>query len=100
MEQAVEPEAAHGVLFFGRVVVVLGAGDDEPEFLVVTWSLDTKRYEVAQMVRATVRAEGRDGTRRELEMWMNQGSVDFGEDPEIAAAMVAGCAEALRDAGQ
>jgi leucyl-tRNA---protein transferase len=76
-------------------VVVLGEGPHDAEFLVVIWSLDTGRYEVAQMARATVRAEARDGTRRELEMWMNQGSVDFGEDPEIAAAMVAGCALAI-----
>jgi hypothetical protein len=44
------------------------------------------------------KALARDGTQRELEMWMNQGSVDFGEDPEIAAAMVAGSALAISPA--
>lgn len=71
-------------------VVTLGLGPSETAFLAVTYDLDEGRYTLVPCARTVVRAEQRDGTSREMEMWVTQGSIDLGEDPAGVAEVIAG----------
>jgi arginine-tRNA-protein transferase len=69
-------------------VVTLGVGPAASSFLAVTYDLDSGRYALVPCARTMVRAEQRDGGSREMEMWVTQGSVDLGEDPEEVGELI------------
>jgi arginine-tRNA-protein transferase len=71
-------------------VVTLGEGPAAATFLAITYDLDVGRYALVPCARTMVRAEQRDGTSREMEMWVTQGSVDLGEDALGVAEIIAG----------
>ncbi len=71
-------------------VVTLGEGPEAATFLAIVYDLDSGRYALVPCARTMVRAEQRDGTSREMEMWVTQGSVDLGEDPRGVAEIISG----------
>ena len=72
------------------LVVTLGEGPAATTFLAITYDLDLGRYALVPCARTMVRAEQKDGTSREMEMWVTQGSVDLGEDARDVAGIISG----------
>jgi arginyl-tRNA--protein-N-Asp/Glu arginylyltransferase len=85
-----EARAASGVeaLFEAPRVVVLGA-DAEDAITLLTWSFESKRYELVLCTPARVASASADGEHDEVEMWVTHDRVALGDDAPTVAARVA-----------